>query len=40
MTPVGRVLVRRWPAQDHARLVVLVDGYGEHIGRYSTSPRR
>ena len=31
---VGRVQVRRWPAEDPARLVVLVHGYGEHIGRY------
>jgi alpha-beta hydrolase superfamily lysophospholipase len=28
------VRVRRWPASDPARLVVLVHGYGEHIGRY------
>jgi alpha-beta hydrolase superfamily lysophospholipase len=34
MTPIGRVQVRRWPADDPARLVVLVHGYGEHIGRY------
>src|SRR4051812_33460960 len=34
MTTVGRVQVRRWPVQDPARLVVLVHGYGEHIGRY------
>lgn len=34
MTTVGRVQVRRWPAPDPARLVVLVHGYGEHIGRY------
>jgi len=34
MTTVGRVEVRRWPAQDPARLVVLAHGYGEHIGRY------
>ena len=34
MTTVGRVQVRRWPAEDPARLVVLVHGYGEHIGRY------
>ena len=26
--------VRSWPADDAARLVVLVHGYGEHIGRY------
>jgi alpha-beta hydrolase superfamily lysophospholipase len=31
---VGRVRVRRWPSRDPARLVVLVHGYGEHIGRY------
>ena len=30
-TPVE---VQHWPAQDPARLVVLVHGYGEHIGRY------
>ena len=35
MTPIGRVQVRRWPADDPARLVVLVHGYGEHIGRYA-----
>lgn len=34
MTTVGRVRVRRWPAEDPQRLVVLVHGYGEHIGRY------
>ena len=34
MTTVGRVHVRRWPADAPARLVVLVHGYGEHIGRY------
>lgn len=33
-TTVGRVVVRRWPAPDPQRLVVLVHGYGEHIGRY------
>lgn len=33
-TTIGRVQVRRWPATDAARLVVLVHGYGEHIGRY------
>jgi alpha-beta hydrolase superfamily lysophospholipase len=33
-TTVGRVQVRRWPAADPARLVVLVHGYGEHIARY------
>jgi alpha-beta hydrolase superfamily lysophospholipase len=33
-TTVGRVEVRRWPVDDPARLVVLVHGYGEHIGRY------
>ena len=26
--------VRTWPLDDPARLVVLVHGYGEHIGRY------
>jgi alpha-beta hydrolase superfamily lysophospholipase len=31
---IGRVEARRWPAADPARLVVLVHGYGEHIGRY------
>ena len=34
MTTIGRVQVRRWPAEHPARLVVLVHGYGEHIGRY------
>jgi alpha-beta hydrolase superfamily lysophospholipase len=34
MTTVGRVQVRRWSAEDPQRLVVLVHGYGEHIGRY------
>src|SRR5919199_1211992 len=34
MTTIGRVQVRRWPADGPARLVVLVHGYGEHIGRY------
>jgi alpha-beta hydrolase superfamily lysophospholipase len=34
MTTVGRVQVRRWRADDPQRLVVLVHGYGEHIGRY------
>jgi alpha-beta hydrolase superfamily lysophospholipase len=34
MTTIGRVQVRRWPAEDPARLVVLAHGYGEHIGRY------
>jgi alpha-beta hydrolase superfamily lysophospholipase len=34
MTTIGRVQVRRWPAEDPERLVVLVHGYGEHIGRY------
>jgi alpha-beta hydrolase superfamily lysophospholipase len=34
MTTIGRVQVRRWPAADPERLVVLVHGYGEHIGRY------
>src|SRR3712207_8976792 len=34
MTTIGRVQARRWPAADPARLVVLVHGYGEHIGRY------
>src|SRR5919112_5126271 len=35
MTTVGRVQVRTWPADDPQRLVVLVHGYGEHIGRYA-----
>jgi alpha-beta hydrolase superfamily lysophospholipase len=33
-TTIGRVQVRRWPAANAARLIVLVHGYGEHIGRY------
>jgi alpha-beta hydrolase superfamily lysophospholipase len=33
-TTIGRVRVHRWPAGDAARLVVLVHGYGEHMGRY------
>jgi alpha-beta hydrolase superfamily lysophospholipase len=33
-TTIGRVRVRRWPAEDPRRLVVLVHGYGEHVGRY------
>ena len=35
MTTIGRVQVRRWPAADPRRLIVLVHGYGEHIGRYA-----
>ena len=31
---VGRVQVRSWPIGRPQRLVVLVHGYGEHIGRY------
>jgi alpha-beta hydrolase superfamily lysophospholipase len=31
---IGRVLARRWPADEAVRMVVLVHGYGEHIGRY------
>lgn len=31
---IGRVHVHRWPAADPRRLVVLVHGYGEHLGRY------
>jgi alpha-beta hydrolase superfamily lysophospholipase len=31
---IGRVQVRRWPADEAARLIVLVHGYAEHIGRY------
>jgi alpha-beta hydrolase superfamily lysophospholipase len=34
MTTIGRVQVRRWPAESPDRLVVLAHGYGEHIGRY------
>jgi alpha-beta hydrolase superfamily lysophospholipase len=34
MTTTGRVQVRRWSADAPSRLVVLVHGYGEHIGRY------
>ncbi len=34
MRQVGRVQVRDWPVDAAARLVVLVHGYGEHIGRY------
>jgi alpha-beta hydrolase superfamily lysophospholipase len=34
MTAIGRVQVRRWGAEHPARLVVLVHGYGEHVGRY------
>ena len=26
--------MRRWAAEDPQRLVVLVHGYGEHMGRY------
>ena len=33
-TRIGRVHVSRWPAGDPVRLVVLVHGYGEHVGRY------
>src|SRR5919205_4187757 len=35
MTTIGRVQVRCWPADNPKRLVVLVHGYGEHIGRYA-----
>jgi alpha-beta hydrolase superfamily lysophospholipase len=31
---IGRVYLRRWPAEEPSRVVVLVHGYGEHIGRY------
>jgi alpha-beta hydrolase superfamily lysophospholipase len=31
---IGRVYVRRWRAEQPTRVVVLVHGYGEHIGRY------
>ncbi|HEX8102442.1 MAG TPA: alpha/beta hydrolase [Solirubrobacteraceae bacterium] len=34
MTTIAQVHVRRWAAEDPERLVVLVHGYGEHIGRY------
>lgn len=34
-TTIGRVQVRRWSAAEPARLVVLVHGYGEHLGRYA-----
>jgi alpha-beta hydrolase superfamily lysophospholipase len=34
MTTIGRVQVRRWPAEAPTRLVVLAHGYGEHVGRY------
>ena len=34
MKTIGRVQVRSWPADNPRRLVVLVHGYGEHIGRY------
>jgi alpha-beta hydrolase superfamily lysophospholipase len=34
MTTIGRVHVRRWRADNPARLVVLAHGYAEHIGRY------
>jgi alpha-beta hydrolase superfamily lysophospholipase len=30
----GELHVRRWEREDPARIVVLVHGYGEHIGRY------
>ena len=40
MTTIGRVQVRSWPAEDPARLVVLVHGYGEHIGRYDETARK
>jgi alpha-beta hydrolase superfamily lysophospholipase len=33
-TTIGRVYVRRWPADNPDRLVVLAHGYGEHVGRY------
>src|ERR671932_912092 len=35
MTMLFRLQVRRWPASDPRCLVVLVHGYGEHIGRYA-----
>src|SRR5436305_2651445 len=31
---IGRVYVRCWPVAMATRVVVLVHGYGEHIGRY------
>jgi alpha-beta hydrolase superfamily lysophospholipase len=31
---IGRVYVRRWRAEKPSRVVVLVHGYAEHIGRY------
>lgn len=31
---IGRVKLRRWHAIDPVRLVVLVHGYTEHVGRY------
>jgi alpha-beta hydrolase superfamily lysophospholipase len=31
---IGRVQVHRRPATDAARLIVLVQGYGEHMARY------
>ncbi|HVE67221.1 MAG TPA: lysophospholipase [Solirubrobacteraceae bacterium] len=31
---VGALHVRRWEHPDPARVVVLVHGYGEHVGRY------
>ncbi len=34
MTTIGRVQVGRWPADHPTRVIVLVHGYGEHIGRY------
>jgi alpha-beta hydrolase superfamily lysophospholipase len=33
-TAIGRVQVHRWACSEAARLVVLVHGYGEHMGRY------
>ena len=35
MSKVGRVQLRRWSIDNPERLVVLVHGYGEHIGRYA-----
>ena len=34
MTTIGRVQVRQWSVHDPGRIIVLVHGYGEHIGRY------
>jgi alpha-beta hydrolase superfamily lysophospholipase len=31
---MGKLHIRRWDREDPKRIVVLVHGYGEHIGRY------